>query len=77
MNRLLPAMMVAAKNQLSVIFFHAVLLLLLAGCRATNKPDEYVIGFSQCIESDAWRKTMLEEMKRELAFHPNVKFIYM
>ena len=35
-----------------------------------------MIGVSQCVESDLWRKTMLEEMKRELSFHCNIKFYY-
>jgi signal transduction histidine kinase/DNA-binding response OmpR family regulator len=47
-----------------------------SGCVSKNNPKHFVIGFSQCVESDAWRKTMLEEMKRELAFHPEITFIY-
>ncbi len=42
----------------------------------TKNEKKFLIGFSQCVESDDWRKTMLQEMKRELAFHPNVSFIY-
>ncbi|MFL5743468.1 MAG: substrate-binding domain-containing protein [Niastella sp.] len=57
------------------LFFPAMLLFLVA-CNSQKKQDTYTIGFSQCVESDAWRKTMLKEMKRELAFHPNVHFIY-
>jgi ABC-type sugar transport system substrate-binding protein/DNA-binding response OmpR family regulator/nitrogen-specific signal transduction histidine kinase len=53
-----------------------LLLLCLSACTRQNKEQEYTIGFSQCVESDAWRKTMLEGMKRELAFHPTVNFIY-
>jgi len=41
-----------------------------------DKRTEYTIGFSQCIGSDEWRKTMLEEMKRELSFHPEINLIY-
>jgi len=52
-----------------------VLLLSLGAC--TNRQKQgYTIGFSQCVESDDWRKTMLQEMHRELAFHPNLHFIY-
>lgn len=40
-----------------------------------NKPT-YCIAFSQCVGSDAWRQTMLEEMRRELSFYPDVEFIY-
>ena len=43
----------------------------------SNKNPKYVIGFSQCVESDEWRKTMLEDMKRELSFHTaDITFIY-
>jgi ABC-type sugar transport system substrate-binding protein/DNA-binding response OmpR family regulator/nitrogen-specific signal transduction histidine kinase len=52
------------------------LLIFFGACSNQKKQDNYTIGFSQCVESDAWRKTMLKEMKRELAFHPNVHFIY-
>lgn len=47
-----------------------------SACNNAQKPQEFVIGFSQCVESDAWRKTMLEEMKRELSFYPNVTLDY-
>ena len=53
-----------------------LLLLFFTACQPARKSNHYIIGFSQCIESDAWRKTMLEEMKRELSFHADVKFIY-
>lgn len=52
------------------------LLLFLAACTSQKNQANYTIGFSQCVESDAWRKTMLEGMKRELAFHPHVQLIY-
>src|SRR5438105_1951642 len=35
------------------------------GCNSDKKTNQFVIGFSQCVESDNWRKTMLEGMKRE------------
>jgi signal transduction histidine kinase/AraC-like DNA-binding protein/AmiR/NasT family two-component response regulator len=47
----------------------------LLACNRDQKTQKFLIGFSQCVESDAWRKTMLEEMKRELSFHSNVTFI--
>ncbi len=58
------------------LIFGILLLSLVSACNFKDKPKKYVLGFSQCVESDAWRKTMLEEMKRELSFHPNVHFIY-
>ncbi len=58
-------------------FIPAVLAFLcICGCTGQKSPAVFTIGFSQCVESDAWRKTMLENMKRELAFHPNINFIY-
>src|SRR6266498_5153369 len=60
-------------NHLLIIIFP--LLLILIACNKEQRHKQFVIGFSQCVESDAWRKTMLEEMKRELSFHPNITFI--
>jgi len=48
------------------------LFLLLASCK--NEPEnkssggKKLIGFSQCTMIDEWRKTMVEEMTREIAF---------
>ncbi|WP_240410108.1 substrate-binding domain-containing protein [Flavisolibacter nicotianae] len=56
--------------------FQVLLFFSLWSCNKEPKSKEFVIGFSQCVESDAWRKTMLEEMKRELSFYPNVTFLY-
>jgi signal transduction histidine kinase/DNA-binding response OmpR family regulator len=63
-------------NNDSLILISILLIFLSIACNRDNKPDQFVIGFSQCVESDNWRKTMLESMKRELAFHSNVQFIY-
>ena len=55
------------------------LIVLFSSCgkkAATVKKEEYVIGFSQCVGSDQWRKTMLDEMKRELVFHSGVTLLY-
>ena len=60
----------------SLVLLSALFLFYLTGCANKSKQRQFVIGFSQCVESDAWRKTMLEEMKRELSFYPNVTFIY-
>lgn len=48
--------------------------LLFAGCHSEKKT--ITIGFSQCTGEDGWRRSQLEEMKRELAFHGSVRFIY-
>ena len=57
-------------------FILIILITLLYGCSEKKKETEYVIGFSQCVGSDLWRKTMLEEMKMELSLHPNARLVY-
>lgn len=48
----------------------------LFSCKKKDKTSLYTIGFSQCIGSDLWRRTMLDEMRMELSLHPGAKFIY-
>lgn len=62
-------------NYLFFIIICPFLFFTLIACNKERKSKQFVIGFSQCVESDAWRRTMLEEMKRELSFHPDVTFI--
>lgn len=61
-------------RHLNVCFLILALCTFLTACK--DKPKKYLIGFSQCVESDAWRKTMLQEMKRELSFHPDLALSY-
>ncbi|MBE8713033.1 substrate-binding domain-containing protein [Sphingobacterium hungaricum] len=53
-----------------------VVLLALSSCTPKQERSKFVIAFSQCVGNDAWRETMLEEMKRELSFYPDIEFIY-
>jgi signal transduction histidine kinase/DNA-binding response OmpR family regulator len=53
-----------------------IAIFLLYSCADHQQEKSYTIGFSQCVESDLWRKTMLEGMKKELSFHPNLNFLY-
>ena len=53
-----------------------VIIICMTSCSENQKQKKIVIGVSQCVESDVWRKTMLQEMKRELTFHPQATFIY-
>jgi len=61
---------------------HLLILLLslfagfLSACKGNQDKPRYTIGFSQCIGSDQWRITMLEEMRRELSFHSDIELIY-
>ena len=52
------------------------LLFIVSGCNNGKKKADFTIGFSQCVGSDLWRKTMLQEMKMELSLHPGADFIY-
>ena len=66
---------------LSVNFYKQFFIVLLiafsaVSCNEAKKKSAYTIGFSQCVGSDLWRRTMLEEMKTELSLHPGVNFIY-
>lgn len=58
------------------IILMVIILPIFQACQPREHTEKYTIAFSQCIGNDAWRQTMLEEMKRELSFYPNVQFIY-
>ncbi|MDE3212596.1 MAG: hypothetical protein KGM98_05120, partial [Bacteroidota bacterium] len=45
-------------------------------CNSIDQTTRYTIGFSQCTMVNLWRQTMLESMKRELAFHPEIRLIF-
>jgi signal transduction histidine kinase/DNA-binding response OmpR family regulator len=53
-----------------------ILLFLLTGCKnnQTGKSEnKLIIGFSQCTMIDEWRKSMIEEMKREISLYRDFK----
>lgn len=57
-----------------LMFSRVLLLGLLAlSCNADRSNINYRVGFSQCCD-DPWRDMMEQEMYRELAFHPEIKF---
>ncbi|RYZ47748.1 MAG: AraC family transcriptional regulator, partial [Proteobacteria bacterium] len=61
--------------------FNAMMISLLyislfSACSQKDENKPYTIGFSQCVASDHWRRTMLDEMKMELSLHSSTKFIY-
>lgn len=58
----------------SVIWLSLVCLSI--SCNTKNAGRKFRIGFSQCGDADAWRKSMLAEMNRELAFHPELELVY-
>lgn len=51
-------------------------IILISSCNENENKKQYIVGFSQCTMVNKWRQTMLDEMKRELAFHPEVKFVF-
>lgn len=53
-----------------------LMIIILFGCDKPKPEHHFKIGFSQCFDNDLWRKTMLDEMQRELIFHPNITFLY-
>lgn len=65
------------KKLIRLNYLLLLLFLLITGCQS-KKGDahSYVIGFSNCTGNDAWRRTMLQEMQRELSFHPQLKLSY-
>ena len=52
----------------------ALICTLFFSCNIKSDQRHYVIAFSQCTTGN-WRNIMMEEMKRELSFHPNITFI--
>ena len=55
------------------LFYLLVFLLPTACSEQQGRP--YTIGFSQRTSTDNWRKTMQENMNRELSFNPEINFI--
>jgi len=66
------------RERFAFLKFFIILLVVTTtySCNEAKKKSAYTIGFSQCVGSDLWRKTMLEEMETELSLHPGVDFIY-
>lgn len=51
-----------------------LILFFITAC-SQQQPKQFTIGFSQCTGADNWRKTMQENMHRELSFHPEINFV--
>nr|WP_262910933.1 substrate-binding domain-containing protein [Sphingobacterium sp. SRCM116780] len=58
---------------MTLLFFFCFLL---SGCEKQKENPSYRIGFSQCVGSDLWRRTMLEEIKMELSLHQDAELTY-
>jgi signal transduction histidine kinase/DNA-binding response OmpR family regulator len=48
----------------------------LSSCITDKTKRKFRIGFSQCTGDDNWRRRMLADMKQEMAFHPDIEFLY-
>ncbi|GAA4466510.1 substrate-binding domain-containing protein [Nibrella saemangeumensis] len=57
-------------------FLPLLLWFTLNACNSGQQRKTYRIGFSQCTGADEWRRYMLNEMNRELTFHPNYTLLY-
>ena len=53
-----------------------VLVLALSSCNSKKEQKKFNIGFSQCTMVNQWRQNMVQEMKRELSFHPEIGFTF-
>jgi signal transduction histidine kinase/AraC-like DNA-binding protein/CheY-like chemotaxis protein len=62
------------KNRQVIITFIASIALLLS-CQKEKDKTHLLIGFSQCTNGDQWRHFMLNDMLRELAYHPDLQLI--
>ncbi len=54
----------------------ALFVAIFSSCSTGTGTRKYKIGFSQCTGDDNWRRRMLADMKREMAFHQDIDFIY-
>lgn len=57
------------------LFLLPILLGPVTACRDGGRPAPIRIAFSQCID-DQWRRQMLEDIQRELSFHPECSLLY-
>jgi signal transduction histidine kinase/AraC-like DNA-binding protein len=56
-------------KSLIILIILSITFFVLISCESEKK-KKFKIGFSQCVSNDAWRRTMHEEMFRELSFYP-------
>ncbi|MBD0278422.1 MAG: substrate-binding domain-containing protein [Flavisolibacter sp.] len=68
-------MSIRHKPFLFLFIIGSIVLTSFTACTEQKRKEHFVIGFSQCVNADAWRRTMLMEMKRELSFHDNITFL--
>jgi ABC-type sugar transport system substrate-binding protein/DNA-binding response OmpR family regulator len=61
------------RHKVYTFAYYWFILLFFQGC-SENIPEKrkWIIGFSQCTTDDDWRKTMNEEMRREVGFYRNL-----
>lgn len=59
------------KHFLSILF----LVCLFVGCNSADKEKKYVIGISQCMLDDAWRRQMIREVEIEASNYDNIEVV--
>lgn len=60
---------------MKLLFFITIAIVFAAcGYNHSIPRKKITIGFSQCTTRDDWRKAMIQEMKREIGFHPDYEF---
>lgn len=62
--------LIIIRNLFLLLFCYAFFL----SCNSGKEEKSFRVGFSQCA-SDVWRQNMMDEMKRELLFHPEIDFV--
>ncbi|MCK9532925.1 MAG: substrate-binding domain-containing protein [Gammaproteobacteria bacterium] len=55
--------------------FGALVLVLSTGAEAEDPPGRILVGFSQDTLANDWRAAQVNDLKRELARHPNVELV--
>ena len=65
-----PQIPVLVRANIFFVFCYAIL----CSCNAGKEEKTFRVGFSQCA-SDVWRQNMMDEMRRELLFHPEIDFV--
>ncbi|MDR1525196.1 MAG: substrate-binding domain-containing protein [Tannerella sp.] len=57
------------------IFLPVICLFLFCCCDAVKEEKKYVIGLSQCMLDDAWRQTMIREVRTEVTNYDNLELV--
>jgi ABC-type sugar transport system substrate-binding protein len=62
-------------KNLSTITFFALSFIALLSCESADK-EKFKVGVSQPTINDNWRRTMYNEMQRQLLFHEDIEIVF-